>query len=72
MWYPPEESSFLSPPAELLGIKELSKPDYGNYVECRPEDVPVFWPSQLTSLEAVISCSMLGYKGTTALISDVT
>ncbi|XP_005343511.1 D-glutamate cyclase, mitochondrial [Microtus ochrogaster] len=41
---------------ELLGIKELSKPDYGNYVECRPEDVPVFWPSQLTSLEAVISC----------------
>ncbi|CAO2587140.1 D-glutamate cyclase, mitochondrial [Lemmus lemmus] len=41
---------------ELLGIKELSKPDYGNYVACRPEDVTVFWPSQLTSLEAVISC----------------
>ncbi|XP_036061717.1 D-glutamate cyclase, mitochondrial isoform X2 [Onychomys torridus] len=41
---------------ELLGIKTLSKPDYGHYVECRPEDVPVFWPSQLTSLEAVISC----------------
>ncbi|XP_052594742.1 D-glutamate cyclase, mitochondrial isoform X3 [Peromyscus californicus insignis] len=41
---------------ELLGIKALSKPDYGNYVECRPEDVPVFWPSQLTGLEAVISC----------------
>nr|XP_048305401.1 D-glutamate cyclase, mitochondrial isoform X3 [Myodes glareolus] len=41
---------------ELLGIKELSKPDYGNYVECRPEDVPVFWPSQLTSLEAAVSC----------------
>ncbi|XP_031212058.1 D-glutamate cyclase, mitochondrial isoform X2 [Mastomys coucha] len=41
---------------ELLGIKALSKPDYGSYVECRPEDVPVFWPSQLTSLEAVISC----------------
>ncbi|XP_020039822.2 D-glutamate cyclase, mitochondrial isoform X1 [Castor canadensis] len=41
---------------ELLGIKALSKPDYGNCVECQPEDVPVFWPSQLTSLEAVISC----------------
>lgn len=41
---------------DLLGIKALSKPDYGSYVECRPEDVPVFWPSQLTSLEAVISC----------------
>ncbi|XP_003509740.1 D-glutamate cyclase, mitochondrial [Cricetulus griseus] len=41
---------------ELLGIKALSKPDYGNYVECEPEDVPVFWPSQLTGLEAVSSC----------------
>ncbi|GAB1297709.1 D-glutamate cyclase, mitochondrial [Apodemus speciosus] len=41
---------------DLLGIEALSKPDYGSYVECRPEDVPVFWPSQLTSLEAVISC----------------
>lgn len=41
---------------ELLGIKALSQPDYGSYVECQSEDVPVFWPSQLTSLEAVISC----------------
>ncbi|KAL6064747.1 hypothetical protein STEG23_024829, partial [Scotinomys teguina] len=41
---------------ELLGIKTLSKPDYGNYVECQPEEVPVFWPSQMTSLEAVINC----------------
>lgn len=41
---------------ELLGIKALSEPDYGSYVECRPGDVPVFWPSQLTSLEAVVSC----------------
>ncbi|KAM8780427.1 D-glutamate cyclase, mitochondrial [Rhynchonycteris naso] len=37
----------------LLGIKDLSKPDYGNPVACQPGDVPVFWPSQLTSLEAV-------------------
>lgn len=50
---------FVFPPAGLLGIEALSKPDYGSYVECRPEDVPVFWPSPLTSLEAVISCSML-------------
>uniref|UniRef100_A0A2K6ELP3 D-glutamate cyclase n=1 Tax=Propithecus coquereli TaxID=379532 RepID=A0A2K6ELP3_PROCO len=41
---------------ELLGIKELSKPDYGDAVVCQPGDVPVFWPSQLTSLEAVSSC----------------
>lgn len=41
---------------ELLGIKDLSKPDYGDPVVCQPGDVPVFWPSPLTSLEAVISC----------------
>ncbi|XP_037687988.1 LOW QUALITY PROTEIN: D-glutamate cyclase, mitochondrial [Choloepus didactylus] len=41
---------------ELLGIKDLSKPDYGEAAMCRPGDVPVFWSSQLTSLEAVSSC----------------
>ncbi|KAM5337484.1 D-glutamate cyclase, mitochondrial isoform 2-T5 [Glossophaga mutica] len=41
---------------ELLGIKDLSKPDYGDPEECRPGEVPVFWPSHLTSLEAVSSC----------------
>ncbi|XP_045057691.2 D-glutamate cyclase, mitochondrial isoform X2 [Desmodus rotundus] len=41
---------------ELLGIKDLSKPDYGDPEVCRPGDVPVFWPSHLTSLEAVSSC----------------
>ncbi|XP_003787035.1 D-glutamate cyclase, mitochondrial isoform X1 [Otolemur garnettii] len=40
----------------LLGIKELSKPDYGDPVVCQPGDVPVFWPSQLTSIGAVSSC----------------
>lgn len=51
------------PSAELLGIKDLSKPDYGDPVVCQPGDVPVFWPSQLTSLEAVSSCSTSGLKG---------
>ncbi|KAG8514278.1 D-glutamate cyclase, mitochondrial [Galemys pyrenaicus] len=41
---------------ELLGIKDLSQPDYGDPVVCQPGDVPVFWPSTLTSLEAVSSC----------------
>ncbi|KAM6202673.1 D-glutamate cyclase, mitochondrial [Rhynchocyon petersi] len=40
----------------LLGIKDLSQPDYGDPVECRPGEVPVFWPSPLTRLEAVSSC----------------
>ncbi|XP_036283233.1 D-glutamate cyclase, mitochondrial [Pipistrellus kuhlii] len=38
---------------ELLGIRDLSRPDYGDPVPCPPGEVPVFWPSQLTSLEAV-------------------
>uniref|UniRef100_G5E6X1 D-glutamate cyclase n=1 Tax=Loxodonta africana TaxID=9785 RepID=G5E6X1_LOXAF len=41
---------------DLLGIKDLSQPAYGDIVVCQPGDVPVFWPSQLTSLEAVSSC----------------
>ncbi|XP_055989474.1 D-glutamate cyclase, mitochondrial [Sorex fumeus] len=40
----------------LLGIKDLSRPDYGDAVSCQPGDVPVFWPSQLTCLEAVSGC----------------
>lgn len=41
------------PSAELLGIRDLSRPDYGDPVPCQPGEVPVFWPSQLTSLEAI-------------------
>ncbi|KAM7157079.1 D-glutamate cyclase, mitochondrial isoform 2-T2 [Molossus nigricans] len=40
---------------EMLGIRDLSKPDYGDAVVCEPGEVPVFWPSPLTSLEAVSS-----------------
>ncbi|KAM9645987.1 LOW QUALITY PROTEIN: D-glutamate cyclase, mitochondrial [Trichechus inunguis] len=41
---------------DLLGIKDLSQPDYRDPVVCQPGHVPVFWPSQRTSLEAVSSC----------------
>lgn len=51
---------FLFPSAELLGIRDLSKPDYGDAVLCQPTDIPVFWPSPLTSLEAVSACSTSG------------
>uniref|UniRef100_W5K3D8 D-glutamate cyclase, mitochondrial n=1 Tax=Astyanax mexicanus TaxID=7994 RepID=W5K3D8_ASTMX len=39
----------------LLGIKDLSQPDYGDSVECQPEDVPVFWACGVTGAEAVQS-----------------
>ncbi|XP_030641827.1 LOW QUALITY PROTEIN: D-glutamate cyclase, mitochondrial [Chanos chanos] len=40
----------------LLGIKDLSSPDYGDPVETSPGDVPVFWACGVTGLEAVQSC----------------
>ncbi|CAD7688615.1 unnamed protein product [Nyctereutes procyonoides] len=40
-----------------LGIKDLSKPDYADPVVCQPGDVPGFWRSLMTSLEAVSSCN---------------
>ncbi|KAB0369426.1 hypothetical protein FD755_019431 [Muntiacus reevesi] len=52
----PRGIHFLFPSEERLGIKDLSKPDYGEVVVCQSGLVPVFWPSQLTSLEAAGSC----------------
>ena len=63
----PRGIHFLFPSEELLGIRDLSKPDYGEVVVCQPGRVPVFWPSQLTSLEAVGSCIMSGLKGAVTL-----
>ncbi|KAK7904471.1 hypothetical protein WMY93_017078 [Mugilogobius chulae] len=39
----------------LLGIQDLSRPDYGDAVDQQPGDVPVFWACGVTSLEAVLS-----------------
>ncbi|XP_060037172.1 D-glutamate cyclase, mitochondrial isoform X2 [Erinaceus europaeus] len=41
---------------ELLGIRDLAKPDFGAPLACPPGAVPVFWPSWLTCLDAVSSC----------------
>ncbi|XP_023208642.1 D-glutamate cyclase, mitochondrial isoform X2 [Xiphophorus maculatus] len=39
----------------LLGILDLTRPDYGDPVELRPGDVPVFWACGVTSIEAILS-----------------
>ncbi|XP_071282716.1 D-glutamate cyclase, mitochondrial isoform X1 [Agelaius tricolor] len=39
----------------LLGIQDLSKPDYGDPVHLHPGDVPVFWASGVTGVEAIIN-----------------
>ncbi|KAH0620427.1 hypothetical protein JD844_020862 [Phrynosoma platyrhinos] len=40
----------------LLGIKDLSCPDYGDAVQAHPGDVPVFWACGVTGVEAVRNC----------------
>uniref|UniRef100_A0A663M8G7 D-glutamate cyclase, mitochondrial n=1 Tax=Athene cunicularia TaxID=194338 RepID=A0A663M8G7_ATHCN len=40
----------------LLGIQDLSKPDYGDQVQLYPGDIPVFWACGVTGVEAVINC----------------
>uniref|UniRef100_A0A8D0A1I9 D-glutamate cyclase n=1 Tax=Sander lucioperca TaxID=283035 RepID=A0A8D0A1I9_SANLU len=39
----------------LLGIQDLSKPDYGERVELQPGDVTVFWACGVTAIEAILS-----------------
>ncbi|XP_066408210.1 D-glutamate cyclase, mitochondrial isoform X2 [Molothrus aeneus] len=39
----------------LLGIQDLSKPDYGDPVHLHPGDIPVFWASGVTGVEAIIN-----------------
>ncbi|XP_068457716.1 D-glutamate cyclase, mitochondrial isoform X3 [Clinocottus analis] len=39
----------------LLGIQDLSRPDYGDAVRLQSGDVPVFWACGVTAVEAVIS-----------------
>ena len=39
---------------EMIGIKDLAKPDYGDTVEVRPDELPVFWACGVTP-QAVIA-----------------
>ncbi|XP_071601868.1 D-glutamate cyclase, mitochondrial isoform X6 [Heliangelus exortis] len=39
----------------LLGIQDISKPDYGDPVHLHPGDIPVFWACGVTGIEAVIN-----------------
>ncbi|XP_041120979.1 D-glutamate cyclase, mitochondrial-like isoform X2 [Polyodon spathula] len=40
----------------LIGIQDLSRPDYGDPVEPHQGDVPVFWACGVTGVEAVQGC----------------
>ena len=37
----------------LIGIADLSRPDYGDAVEVRPGEIPVFWACGVTPQAAI-------------------
>ncbi|XP_047466106.1 D-glutamate cyclase, mitochondrial isoform X2 [Mugil cephalus] len=39
----------------LIGIEDLSRPDYGEQVDVQPGDVTVFWACGVTAIEAILS-----------------
>lgn len=40
---------------ELIGIKDISKPDYGDAVTIKDGEIPVFWPCGVTPQNAVMN-----------------
>ena len=50
---------------ELIGIPDLAKPDYGEAVEVRPDEVPVFWACGVTP-QAVIAAARVPFAITHA------
>ncbi|XP_048393723.1 D-glutamate cyclase, mitochondrial isoform X2 [Stegostoma tigrinum] len=41
----------------LIGIEDMSNPDFGDAVEAHPGDIPVFWACGITASEAVCNCN---------------
>jgi uncharacterized protein YcsI (UPF0317 family) len=58
----------------LIGIRDLSRPDYGDPVEVSPEEVPVFWACGVTP-QAVIASAKVQFAITHApgcmLVTDI-
>jgi uncharacterized protein YcsI (UPF0317 family) len=59
---------------ELIGIADLSAPDYGDPVEVRPDELPVFWACGVTP-QAIIEAARLPFAITHApgsmLVTDL-
>jgi uncharacterized protein YcsI (UPF0317 family) len=59
---------------ELIGIKDIAKPDYGDAVPVRDDEFPVFWACGVTP-QAVIAAAKLPFAITHApglmLVTDL-
>jgi uncharacterized protein YcsI (UPF0317 family) len=40
---------------QLIGIQDLTKPDYGDCVELRPDELPVFWACGVTPQAVIVA-----------------
>jgi len=59
---------------ELIGIKDIAKPDYGDAVPVKPDELPVFWACGVTP-QAVIAAAKPSFAITHApgcmLVTDL-
>ncbi|XP_048455977.1 D-glutamate cyclase, mitochondrial, partial [Rhincodon typus] len=47
---------FALPSSGLIGIEDMSNPDFGDAVVAHPGDIPVFWACGITASEAICNC----------------
>lgn len=63
----------LGDPA-LIGIADLARPDYGDAVEVKPNEIPVFWACGVTPQEALLSAKLplaIAHKAGHMLMTDI-
>jgi uncharacterized protein YcsI (UPF0317 family) len=37
----------------MIGINNISNPDYGDFVEIKDDEIPVFWPCGVTPINVL-------------------
>jgi uncharacterized protein YcsI (UPF0317 family) len=42
----------------LIGIRDLARPDYGDAVDVRPDELPVFWACGVTPQAALVQARL--------------
>lgn len=58
----------------LIGIRDLGRPDYGDAVEVRPDELPVFWACGVTPQAAIESARptfAIAHKPGHMLVTDI-
>ena len=43
---------------DMIGIDDISKPDYGDAIEIKPDEIPLFWPCGVTPQNVITSMKL--------------